>query len=198
MALALQRGQFQPGDTVATAEALRFSILGLVFAALDQPLIFAFYARKNTWTPALVGMGTVALYLVMALLPTQFHEPRLWELILANSLKLMAHALLMLGLFTRKVGSLAPYRVGRTTLLALGASLAMALPMLGILHGLQPLVPGGSLGYLVRIAAATAGGALIYLVLLRILGVEEMTLIQQALRRRPPLTPDALVQVRRQ
>ncbi len=198
VAVLLQRGQFQPSDTVATAEVLRFSILGLVFAALDQPLIFAFYARKDTWTPALVGMGTVALYIAMALLPIQFHEPRLWELILANSLKLMAHALLMLVLFTRKVGSLSPYRVGRTTLLALGASVAMALPMLGILHGLQPLVPTGSLGYLMRIAAATAGGALIYLVLLRILGVEEMTLIRQALRRQAPLTPNSLVQVRRQ
>jgi putative peptidoglycan lipid II flippase len=193
----LQRGQFQPSDTVATAQVLRFSILGLVFAALDQPLIYAFYARKDTWTPALVGVGTVVFYIIIALLPTRFHEPRLWELILANSLKLMAHALLMLVLFTRKVGSLNPYRVGHTTFLALGASLAMALPMLGILQGLRPLVPSGSLGYLIRIGAASGGGALIYFILLRFLGVEEITLIRQALKRQVPLSPKSLAQIRR-
>jgi putative peptidoglycan lipid II flippase len=159
VAVALQRGEFMRIDTLATAQVLRFSILGLVFAALDQPLIFAFYARKNTWTPALVGVGTVIFYVIIALLPTRFHAPRLWELILANSLKLMTHALLMLLLFTRKVGSLAPHRVGHTTLIALGASLAMVLPMLGILRGLEPIVPAGSLGYLMRILRpdATSG-----------------------------------------
>ncbi len=195
VAVLLQRGAFQPNDTLATASALRFSILGLIFAALDTPLIFAFYARKDTWTPALVGMGTTGLYIGLALLPTLFHEPRLWQLILANSLKITAHALLMLYLFTRKVGTLAPHGLGRTTLRSLGASLVMALPMLGILRGLQPLVPGGTWGYLLRILAATAVGGATYLVLLKSLGVEEIALIRSALRRRPPADSEALIRV---
>ncbi|MHB1319090.1 MAG: murein biosynthesis integral membrane protein MurJ [Anaerolineae bacterium] len=197
VAVALQRGEFMRTDTLATAQVLRFSILGLVFAALDQPLIFAFYARKDTWTPALVGVGTVVFYVIIALLPTQLHAPRLWELILANSLKLMAHALLMLLLFTRKVGSLASYRLGHTTLIALGASLAMILPMLGVLRGLEPLVPSGSLGYLMRIAAATSVGALIYFALMRLLGVEEIRLMRQALRRQVQLSPSSLAEIRK-
>lgn len=196
VAVALQRGEFMRVDTLATAQVLRFSILGLVFAALDQPLIFAFYARKDTWTPALVGVGTVIFYVIIALLPLRFHEPRLWELILANSLKLMAHALLMLLLFTRKVGNLGPYRVGHTTLIALGASLAMVIPMLGILRSLEPLVPSGSLGYLMRIGAATVSGALIYFALMRLLGVEEIGLIRQALRRKVQLSPSSMAQIR--
>jgi len=183
VAVLLQRGEFQPSDTIATAQVLRFSILGLVFAALDQPLIFAFYARKDTWTPALVGIATVGLYTFMALFPTQLHEPRLWELVLANSLKLMAHALLMLYLFTRKVGSLEPYRVGRTTAISLVASAAMILPMSGLLQWLQSFVSVGSLGYLIRIVAATGCGGVIYLLLLRLFGVEEIELIRRALHR---------------
>jgi putative peptidoglycan lipid II flippase len=198
VALILQRGAFQPSDTLATAQVLRFSILGLIFAALDTPLIFAFYARKDTWTPALVGMGTTALYVVMALVPTMFHAPILWQLVLANSLKLAAHALLMLYLFTRKVGSLKPYKVGRTATIALGASVVMTLPVWGILHWLEPLALGGSLGYLVRIASATSGGILVYLVLLRTLGVEELTLIRLALRLRSPLVTRSLARMRRQ
>lgn len=187
VAVLLQRGQFLPSDTMATANVLRFSILGLVFAALDQPLIFAFYARKDTWTPALVGMGTVVLYILLVLAPMQFYPLRLWWLILANSLKLMAHALLMLYLFTRKVGSLKPYGVGRTTLIALLASTAMVLPMMGALNVLIPYVPRGAIGYLVRILAATGSGGLVYLLLLRLFGVEEILLMRQALRRQPTL-----------
>jgi putative peptidoglycan lipid II flippase len=192
VAVLLQRGAFQPSDTLATAQVLRFSILGLVFAALDTPLIFAFYARKDTWTPALVGMVTTVVYIGLAWLPTQFHDPVLWQLVLANSLKLMAHAILMLFLFTRRVGSLAPYGLGRTTLVALGASLAMPLPMIGVLRLLAPRVPAGSVGYLIRIACATLVGGLIYLLMLQLFGVDDIALIRQALRRRAQLSTDAL------
>lgn len=185
VALIFQRGEFLPTDTTATVEALRFSILGLVFAALDQPLIFAFYARKDTWTPALVGVGTVVLYIVLAVVPTLFGRPRLWALILANSFKLMAHALLMLTLFTRKVGSLRPYRIGRTTLVALVAAVVMALPILGSLAMLKDVVPPGAVGYLIRTVAAALAGGGIYFLLLRIMDVEELTLLQQALRKQP-------------
>jgi putative peptidoglycan lipid II flippase len=184
VALILQRGEFLPEDTVATAQALRFSVLGLVFAALDQPLIFAFYARKDTWTPALVGVGTVLLYILLALLPLWLGRPRLWALILANSLKLAAHALLMLYLFTRKVGRLHPHQVGRTTLLALGASVVMVVPSVGVLMLLRDWVPTGALGYLVRIVAAGGAGGLIYLVTLRLMGVQEVALLRQLFRRR--------------
>jgi hypothetical protein len=95
----------------------------------------------------------------------------------------MAHALLMLYLFTRRVGSLKPYRVGRTTAISLVASAAMVLPMSALLQRLQPFVPVGSLGYLLRIVAATGCGGMIYLLLLRLFGVEEIALIRRALHR---------------
>jgi len=185
VALIFQRGEFMPTDTVATVEALRFSILGLVFAALDQPLVFAFYARKDTWTPALVGVGTVAFYVVLAVVPTLFGPPQLWALILANSLKLMAHALLMLYLFARKVGSLRSYRIGRTTLAAVGAAALMSAPVALMLAALKDIVPPGALGYLARTLAAGVAGGASYLVALRFMDVEELTILRQALRRPP-------------
>ncbi len=181
VALLLQRGAFMPTDTIATASALRFSILGLIFAALDQPLIFAFYARKDTWTPALVGVVTVLVYILMALIPTYFHAPRLWELILVNSLRLTLHALLMLLLFVRRIGSLKPYHVWRTALIAIGASAIMALPLMGILHVLRDVVPTGSLGYLIRIVIASGVGGAIYLFILRIMRVRDIALVGKAL-----------------
>jgi putative peptidoglycan lipid II flippase len=197
VALILQRGEFQPADTVATAVALRFSVLGLVFAALDQPLIYAFYARKNTWTPTLVGIGTVVFYIILAVLPLTLGEPRLWALVLANSLKLTAHALLMLVLFVRRIGGLRPYRLGHTALIASGAAVAMALPTYSLSNGLQPLVPSGSLGLLIRVVAAGGLGAVFYLALLHLMDVEEIELMQQALRFRKSAeaSPTEIVQV---
>jgi putative peptidoglycan lipid II flippase len=183
VALILQRGEFQPIDTAATAVALRFSVLGLIFAALDQPLIYAFYARKDTWTPTLVGVGTVCFYIVLAVLPPLLlGEPTLWALVLANSLKLTAHALLMLYLFTQRIGSLAPYQVGHTVLVASGAAVAMALPIYSLSTGLQPLLPSGSIGILIRVLAAGGLGGIFYLALLRLMDVKEILLIQEALR----------------
>ncbi len=183
VALIYQRGEFLPADTAATTEALRFSILGLIFAALDQPLVYAFYARKDTWTPALVGMGTNLLYVVLAVVPTLFGPPQLWALILANSFKLAVHALWMLHLFTRKVGSLRPHRIERDAAAAFGASLMMAIPMVIALLGLEQHVPAGALGYLIRICAAGTAGLGSYFFLLWLMDTEKLSLLRQALRR---------------
>lgn len=42
IALVFEHGAFQPYDTIRTSEALRVYLIGLPFAALEQPLIFAF------------------------------------------------------------------------------------------------------------------------------------------------------------
>lgn len=186
VAVILQRGNFLPADTRATAEVLRLSILGLVFTALDQPLIVAFYARKDTWTPALVGVATVIFYIGLALVPTWLHEPRLWELILANSLKLTAHALLMWSLFTRKVGSLRGYHIRGATLRSLIASVAMAVPMALVLMLLKDVVPAGALGYLIRLVAAGLLGGAVYLGLLWLMGVNELALLWHVIRPQSP------------
>jgi putative peptidoglycan lipid II flippase len=197
VALILQRGQFQPIDTQATSVALRFSVLGLIFAALDQPLIYAFYARKDTWTPTLVGVGTVCFYIVLAVLPPLLGEPTLWALVLANSLKLTSHALLMLYLFTRRIGGLKPYRLGHTVLIASGAAVAMALPIYSLSTGLEPLVPSGSLGILIRVGVAGGLGGIFYLGLLSLMDVKEIKLMQEALRIRkaPKTSPTEIIQV---
>lgn len=184
VALLYQRGNFMPADTQAVAMALRFNLLGLIFAALDQPLIFAFYARKDTWTPALVGVATTVLYAIMALTPTLFGPPTLALLILANSLKLMAHALFMLHLFVRKVGPLTTYRLPKTTRVSLIASLVMAGPVFGIHALLVPHVPPEAQGVLIELLVPTAVGAAIYLALIHAFKLHELDLLVTALRDR--------------
>ena len=52
-------GRFTAADTQTTVEVLRIYVIGLPFAAVDQMLVFASYARKDTWRPALAGVISI-------------------------------------------------------------------------------------------------------------------------------------------
>ena len=102
VAVLYQRGQFTAADTAQTALVLQLFLLGLSFAAVDQMLIFAFYARKDTLTPSIVGVVSVAVYLITAL--ALIKPFGLFSLMIADSLKQMAHALVTGYLLSRRIG----------------------------------------------------------------------------------------------
>jgi len=180
VALVFEHGDFTPLDTLGTVSALRCHLVGLIFAAVDQPLIFAFYARRNTWTPALVGVATVLLYVAMALLPTLFRPLSLNGLILANSAKSAMHAVMMLLLLRRSVGKMEHHGAWVLILKASFASALMAGTVYVVLPILQRIVPAGLLGEVVLVAAAGAVGTLVYVAVALLLRIREIGLLRQA------------------
>lgn len=180
VALLFQHGQFTAYDTAQTSMALRLYLLGLIFASIDWPLNYAFYARQNTLTPALVGVCSVGVYLAVALLLV-----RPWGmlgLVLADSAKHLGHAAMMLYLTWRQSGKLADLRLGPSALKALLASGAMAGAMLLVLWGADRLFGVWPVSEWVE-ELATVGGAagvglLVYLGLSVLLRVEELTLLR--------------------
>ena len=54
--LFFEYGQFTATDSAQVVMALHVYLFGALFAAIDFPLIYAFYARNNTLLPALVGV----------------------------------------------------------------------------------------------------------------------------------------------
>jgi putative peptidoglycan lipid II flippase len=155
----------------------------LTFAAIDQPLIFAFYARQNTLTPALVGLLGVGFYLAAALLPTLVRPMQMTDLVLANSVQLIGHALVMLWLVNR-VASLRGRRLGSTTLKAGAASAVMGLGLWATLSLLQNNLPlTGSLAEITLVALLTLIGGGIYLLGLALLGVPELSLLSSLLQK---------------
>ncbi len=163
VALVFERGAFTPNDTSATARALQFYLLGLPFAAMDQPLVFAFYARKNTLLPNLVQFVAVAIYLVVAL--ALMRPLGFIGLVIANSAMLTAHALVMLALTRAHLGGLGGQGVLTLTLKALVASSVMGVVVFFVAQVFDVRVwqVGG---------AILAGGA-VYLALLWLLRVHE-------------------------
>ena len=65
--LLFERGEFSHHSTVMTANAIRGLSLGLWATSCYSMVARAFIARKDTFTPTLIGLCSLALYLVSAL-----------------------------------------------------------------------------------------------------------------------------------
>jgi putative peptidoglycan lipid II flippase len=156
-AFIFEGGEFTAQDTAAVAMALLLYLPSLPAAAIDQVLIFTFYARKNTLAPNLVQGAAVGIYLVTSLsLLALFAHLGFLALVIGNSAQWIGHALIMLWLLRRGV-SLVGLRLGEALLKALVASAAMALfvawlARFGAAAGLAPwaqVLLGGGAGVLV-------------------------------------------------
>jgi putative peptidoglycan lipid II flippase len=183
VALIFEHGDFLAHDTDITTQALQLYLLGLPFAAVDLLLVFAFYARQDTWTPSLIGVVTVIINLAIAiiLLPTL----GLYSLMIADSVKQFTHALISWVLLRRRLGNLAEHAITRTLLMALLASAVMGLVTYGTLGGIQSIAAGNTL-VIKALVVGVPGllGAAVYLGLITVLRVEEINLLWSAVRRR--------------
>jgi putative peptidoglycan lipid II flippase len=171
--LLFEHGVFTAADTAMTATALRFYLLGLIFAGVDFLLNYTFYARQDTRTPATVGVITVGFYFIAAVAlkgPLGF-----LGLVLADSVKQAGHAAIMTILLLRSVGRLAGQRVLATGLRAGVAAIAMGLVVWQLAEALTPRLPAGLAAELAVVAVTAATGGAFYLLALRLLRVPEIT-----------------------
>ncbi len=163
--LLFEHGAFTAADTAITAHALRLYLFGLPFAAVDLLLVYAFYARKDTLTPALIGVFSLVVYMLTALL---LLEPLgLFSLMIADSVKHIAHTLVSAWLLGRRMGGYGTQHIAQTLLKVggstaiMGVVLRLALPLLtdvigteGVLQEAALMSAGVLLGGAVYAAAA--------------------------------------------
>ena len=124
IALLFENGAFLAADTEITAQALRLYLIGLPFAAIDLLLVYAFYARKDTLTPALIGIVSLLSYMGVALL--LFERYGLVSLMVADSVKHFVHAAISAVLLWRRLDGFGAQRLRRTLFKSALASLVMA------------------------------------------------------------------------
>lgn len=169
VALLFEHGAFTVADTEATARALQFYLIGLPFAAIDQPLVFAFYARKNTLAPNLVQFAAVGIYLIVALawLPSF----NFIALVIANSAMLTGHALIMLILTHARLGGFGKSDLITTALKIIFASIGMG-AVVFVIEGMLNSI-------LLKVIVPACAGGLVYLTLLGLLRVHEIERIWQ-------------------
>jgi putative peptidoglycan lipid II flippase len=119
---------------------------------------------------------------IAALAPTLFVPLTLNGLILANSLKWAAHALLMLYLLRRRTGGLGGRGVWRTLFTATLLSTVMGLTVHFIKMGMSQIVPMGTVGELLLVGCAGLGGIAVYAGLALLVGMDEIRLVRRAVR----------------
>ncbi|MGQ9927358.1 MAG: murein biosynthesis integral membrane protein MurJ [Chloroflexaceae bacterium] len=175
--LVFERGAFGPADTLITALALLLYLPGLPAAALDQVLIFAFYARKNTLTPNLIQGAAILCYLVTALPLLWFTQLGFLALVIGNAAQWIGHALITFA-FLSRAAPLRGQRLGEAAFKAALASTLMAASVAGLAAALgdapAPLVVG----------LAGGAGMLLYLAVSAALRVEALGFFIAALRAR--------------
>lgn len=121
--LIFEHGAFTAADTTITVMALRLYLIGLPFAAVDLLLVYAFYARQDTLTPALIGLLSLTVYMIMAvsLLPRY----GLFSLMIADTVKHFIHACVAAYLLRRRLNGLGKQRLWLTTMKTLLAAAVM-------------------------------------------------------------------------
>ncbi len=185
IAILFQHGAFTVESTEATAAALRSAVPNLLFAALDVPFIYAFYALRDTRTPTLIGLASTlsygAILLAMALLDRNgVHVFTLNNLILANSIKTGIDAAMMGPLLWRKVGGFRGYGITRlagrvaVATVGCGAAVWLAASQLEAHFGLASMF-----ARLLVLGGGGIAGTAAYLLLARALGIDELARLRR-------------------
>jgi len=183
VALLFQRLAFDAEATRRTALALLAYSPQLPFVVVDQLLIVAFYALKETRTPVLVGLAGAGVYVVVALaLIAPLGMP---GLALANAVQNSAHAIVLFWLLSRRYPGLADLALGR---FVARVALSGAVTSAGIwicAGGLAALLEDPSAGArLTGLVLASGAGVGIYGACLFVLRVRETGQIIGLLRPR--------------
>lgn len=126
-------------NSVLTAIALQNYAYQLPFVAIDQLLLAAFYARKNTITPVIVGIVSFSGYLAVAL--PFWRTIGMPALAFANTVQNSLHPIILIVLLRLAIG---PLRVREVMPAALKILLATA-AMVAVAWALQLLLGNFSL-----------------------------------------------------
>lgn len=167
-----------------TAEQARLIALALlvylpmlIAAGVDQPLIIAFYARRNTLLPNLVNGGAIAAYLLVALLLVG--TLGVYGLILGNVAQWWTHALLMLWFAHTRLDALRGQRLLEAAGKGMLAGVAAGIATFGVYSMLG--TPGGKWATFAVIAALGSFGLAVYVLVARLLRLEAQEFVGQAL-----------------
>ncbi len=179
--LVFERGEFVAYDTYWTAITLRVYLIGLIFAAVDQVLIIAFYSRQDTWTPALVGIIAIGVYLVVALpLVAPF---QILGLVFANSMQHLSHAVIMLFLLQRYLNGLTGGGMIGALWRILLAAVGMGVIVSWVALFSDTLLPG-VLGRILAVLLPGIAGMMSYALFVTILQIKEAQQLAGMIRRR--------------
>jgi putative peptidoglycan lipid II flippase len=179
--LLFRGGATSAASTGAIAGAVVLYLPMLVAAGIDQPLIVAFYARRNTLLPNVVNGAAIAAYLVTAFLLVQPFGVR--GLIVGNVVQWWTHAAIMAWFAQRRFGAFGGQRLGEALWKGIVASAGAGAACWTLQQVIgTPTTRSWLLG--AQIMALGGVGLVIYLALAAVLRIEALAVFGAAVRRR--------------
>jgi putative peptidoglycan lipid II flippase len=175
----LQHGVMTRGSSELVARVLDMFALGLVPFSFFLLLLRAFYARQDARMPTLVNLVLNTVYIGLAI--PLFALWKVPGLALAHTSCYVVGATLAAVLLRRRIGGLEGRRTAIALAKVLGAS-AVAAGAMAVVVELLGGEGGGASQALVQLLVGGAAGLAVFLVVARLVGVEEL----DALRRLIP------------
>ncbi len=181
--LIFMHNKYSQANANLTALALQNYAYQLPFVALDQLLIAAFYARKNTKTPVITGIVCYLFYLVVAL---PFYKTiGVAALAFANTVQISVQAIILLILLRMAIGPLNIRTTLPTILKICFAALLMGVAAWAVQMGLAHIALfslSHLLGQFLTLLIAGGIAVVIYFGTILLFKVEEITMLKGIVR----------------
>jgi putative peptidoglycan lipid II flippase len=179
VAFLLERHAFTAVDTQSTAAALICYAPGLSGYSVVKIASPTFYALRDSRTPAVIAILSVAANLGINLVLVRVLGFR--GLALGTALSATFNAAALLWLLDRRLGGIEGGRIATATLKIMMASTLMGVAAWSTSHWLTPAIPAGSVAVSgMRLAAAIAAGVAVLAGSARLLRIAEF---EEAVRR---------------
>jgi putative peptidoglycan lipid II flippase len=181
IARLLERGEFGPAATAATAYALGFFAVGLVGHSVIEIVTRAFYALKDTKTPVAIGVVAMLLNILLSVILMRLFVGLGWPahggLALANSIAATLEMVALLLWLRPKMGGLSASGLAAPVVKSSSMTAGMVLAVLLV----GRLWPAGGSAWLEVMAGIAVGGG-VYLALAYAVGLEEVRIIRRRFR----------------
>jgi putative peptidoglycan lipid II flippase len=181
--LLFERGRFLPGDTAATAAALRCFAIGLLGYAVSRMASPVFYALGRSRVSVIISTTTIVLNVVLGVLLVPLFG--FIGLALATSFSALFSAAVLLILLGRHLGGLDLAGLAATLSKSGVAALVMGIAVWVAGGRLAALIPGTTLlPQLARVTLSVATGLAAYGGMAVLLRISEASTLLAGLRRR--------------
>lgn len=184
IALIFERGLFDADDTRQTAIALCLNAVGLTAYSAVRVLVPSFFALKETRTPMLVSLVSIAINYLVAWFTVDFWRIGHRGLALSISIVSIVNFLLLLLAMRRRLGGIEGGRLLSTFWRVSLASTVMGVICYLVSRGLgQWIGHDDLLSRLILVGGSIGSGLLVFVGVARLLRLEEMTTLSNGVSR---------------
>lgn len=179
--LVYQRGEFTPDQTELVATALFWFAFSLPTNGLFLLLTRTFFSLQRPWVPTTIAAANLAITALAAL---ALYDLGVGGIVAATAIATAATVLAQAVILRGILGGLELPRLLDSTLRIVVASAALAGVSFGLWDLLDEALGRGLAGQIASLGAALSVGGLVYVLVARLLRLEELDQVMRVVRRR--------------